>query len=80
MNNINEGTQCHKVSNDAGTKGIRCYTLSDDTTTEKTEPEVEILHPNTSENIHCFINAMPDGQKETFAKSNGDAILRALLG
>lgn len=49
------------LSNDSGTKSVRCYVLDYDTKIERTEPEVEIFHPNTSENIHCFINAMPDG-------------------
>jgi len=69
-----------ELCNDSGTKGVRSYILSDDTKTKKVEPEVEILHPNTSKNIRCFINAMPDGQKEDFIKSNSDDILRVLLG
>lgn len=68
------------LNNASGTKGVKCYVLDYDTKIERIEPEVEILHPNTSENIRCFLNSMPDGQKEAFAKSNGDAILRALLG
>lgn len=68
------------LNNASGTKGVKSYVLDDDTKTEKVEPEVEILHPNTSENIRCFINAMPGGQKEAFAKSHSDDILRALLG
>lgn len=70
-----------EIKNAAGTKGVRCYVLDDHVTKiKRTEPEVEILHPNTSENIRCFINSMPDGQKEDFIKSNSDDILRALLG
>ena len=69
------------LSNVSGTKGVYdVMYLDDNTKTEKTEPEVEILHPNTSENVRCFLNSMPDGQKEDFIKSNSDDILRALLG
>ena len=96
MNNINESeklklfgelehpdpncSHSRFLSNARGTKGVRTYVLNDDVKTERTEPEVEILHPNTSENIRCFLNSMPDGQKEAFAKSHSDDILRALLG
>lgn len=95
MNNINESenqklfgelehpdpncSHSRFLSNASGTKGVRCCVL-DDVKTEKIEPEVKILHPNTSENIRCFLNSMPDGQKEAFAKSHSDDILRALLG
>lgn len=75
-----KSAQYQELCNDSGTKGVRSYILNDEPETKKIEPEVEILHPNTSENIRNFINAMPDGQKEDFIKSNSDDILRALLG
>ena len=84
MNNVNESEKlklfgelehpdpdCSRIrflSNASGTKGVRYHVLDDNTKTEKTEPEVEILHPNTSENIRCFLNSMPDGQKRRFYK------------
>ena len=68
------------LRNASGTKGVECHVLDYTTEIKKVEPEVEILHPNTSENIRCFINSMPDGQKEAFTQSHDDDILRALLG
>ena len=69
------------LSNDSGTKGVRyCVVLDYDTKVKRTEPEVEILHPNTSENVRCFLNSMSDGQKEALIEHHSDDILRALLG
>lgn len=81
MNNINE-CETHSKFGELDHPDPNCSRIRfmDDDKTEKTEPEAEILHPNTSKNIRCFINAMPDGQKEAFAKSHSDDILRALLG
>ena len=81
MNNINE-CETHSKFGELDHSDPNCSRIRfmDDAKTEKTEPEAKILHPNTSENTRCFINAMPDGQKEAFTKSHSDDILRALLG